>query len=101
MYYISLDWNKKNQIFFENCLPFIVYKSLSFIVETRHSTPKQAIYWAWFLGDIQINLGLDLEFNSIHFGIEINKRLKFLGLKIYDVFENSKKIFLEFRNLFL
>jgi hypothetical protein len=28
-----------------------------------------------------INLGLDSEFNSIHFGIEINKCLKFLRPK--------------------
>jgi len=26
----------------------------------------------------KINLGLDSEFNSIHFGIEINRSLKFL-----------------------
>ena len=29
----------------------------------------------------QINLDLDREFNFIHFGIEINKRLKLLTLK--------------------
>jgi hypothetical protein len=29
----------------------------------------------------KINLGLDLEFNSIHFGIEINRRLKLLTPK--------------------
>jgi hypothetical protein len=43
----------------------------------------------------KINLGLDSELNSIHFGIEINKRVKFLrhkkflGLKICVKFETS------------
>ena len=31
----------------------------------------------------KINLCLDLEFNSTHFGIEINKLLKFLTPKIF------------------
>ncbi len=31
----------------------------------------------------KINLGLDSEFNSIHFDIEINKRLKFLTPKMF------------------
>jgi len=34
----------------------------------------------------KINLGLDSEFNSIHFGIETNKRLKFLTPKNAWVF---------------
>jgi hypothetical protein len=43
----------------------------------------------------KINLGLDSEFNSIHFCIEINKSLKFLrpekllGPKVCDKFETS------------
>jgi len=37
----------------------------------------------------KINLGLDSEFNSMHFGIEINKCLKFLGPKMCDNFETS------------
>ncbi len=38
--------------------------------------------------------GLDSEFNSIHFGIEINKSLKFLGPKICDKLQTKllKKI---------
>ena len=31
----------------------------------------------------KINLGLDSEFNSIHFGIEININLKFLTPKMF------------------
>ena len=52
----------------------------------------------------KINFFLDLEFNSIHFGI--NKRLnqqtfkivddqKCLGLKVFDFFKILKKIFLK------
>ena len=43
--------------------------------------------WVWVLGldpdpnRIKINLGLVSEFNSIHFGIEIIKSLKFLRHK--------------------
>ena len=35
----------------------------------------------------------DSEFNSIHFGIEINKYSTFLSLKISDKFETSYKNF--------
>ena len=48
----------------------------------------------------KINLGLDLEFNSIHFGIEILKIFdtqKCLGLKnVRKILEDFKKFFLEF-----
>jgi len=43
----------------------------------------------------KFNLGLDSEFNSLHFGIEISKSLKFLrpkkclGPKLCDEFETS------------
>jgi hypothetical protein len=45
--------------------------------------PKKSIYWVlvWTQTQTKIDLGLDSEFNSIHFGIEINKRLKFLTSK--------------------
>ncbi len=42
---------------------------ITFDIMARHKTPKK------------INSGLDSEFNSIHFGIEINKSLKFLRPK--------------------
>ncbi len=35
---------------------------------------------------IKINLGLDLEFNSIHSGIEINKCLKFFETEKFMTF---------------
>jgi len=38
-----------------------------------------------------LGLGLDYEFNSIHFGKEINKCLKFLGLKIQIFLRGFKK----------
>jgi hypothetical protein len=39
-----------------------------------------------------LGLGLYLEFNSIHFGIEINKCLKFLTLKnFFKKFQESQK----------
>ena len=47
--------------------------------------------WVWTQSQTpqKINLGLDSEFNSLHFGIEINKCLKFLGPKMCDKFETS------------
>jgi len=52
--------------------------------------------WTQTQNQNQINLGLDSEFNSIHFGIETNKRLKVLAPKnvwvkklFFDLFENS------------
>ena len=48
-------------------------------MQTFH--PKKSIYWVWVPGvDPNQNPKTEInsEFNSIHFGIEINKRLKFL-----------------------
>ncbi len=43
--------------------------------------------------------GSDSEFNSIHFGMEINKSLKFLRHKIFFSITNSRKFFQEVLNL--
>ena len=40
---------------------------------------EKKIFWVTI--QTKINLGLDLEFDSIHFGIEIKKCLKFLTQK--------------------
>ena len=48
-----------------------------------------------FKSKTEINLGLDLEFKSIHFGIEINKNLKFLTPKTFLCLKNLRKIFLK------
>jgi len=51
--------------------------------------PSPQVYHNQTLDPKKNNLVLDSEFNSIHFGVEINKSLKFLGPKICDKFENS------------
>jgi hypothetical protein len=62
-------------------------KTSLLLVLIRHSTPKKKLYigsGSWVTPrpkpETKINLGLDSEFNSLHFGIQINKCLKFLTL---------------------
>ncbi len=53
----------------------------NFLLAIRHFTPKKKYILGLGPGcepKTKINLGLDSEFNSIHFDLEINKRLKFL-----------------------
>jgi hypothetical protein len=70
-------------LFFE-LLPFELTRNL-IIPSDQTLDPKKT----WVLGldkdpySKKINLGLDSEFNSIHFGIEISKSLKFFGTKFH------------------
>jgi len=43
---------------------------------------------------------INSEFNSMHFGVEINKRLKFLTPKNFWVLKNFLKILLYFSHIF-
>ena len=66
---------------------FKVFESKDYYswVTSRHK-PKTKIY-----------LGLDLKFNSIHFGIEVNECLKLLGPKMSVFFETYFKKFLKLK----
>jgi hypothetical protein len=62
------------------------------------SKPKLISFWVLGFGPRaqEINLSLDLEFYSRYFGVEMDKCLKFLCLKICEKFETSYKNLVKF-----